>query len=80
MIAIARRATAENAMFCAVSRDDAATMAALESCSVVQRPLQHLHAAQRAAQGRPQAFDTRASRARWTVTKSAMSSSGKLSP
>ena len=55
---IAARATAEKAMFCAVSRALAQIIEArAEVVGVVDRPLQHLHAAERAADRRERPLD-----------------------
>ena len=71
---IAARATAEKAMFCAVSRALAQiTRPAPQVVGVVERPLQHLHAAERAADRRERPLDAevRAAARRCTVTRSA---------
>ena len=77
------RATAENAMFCALRRAEAQTrIAVVDLVRVVECPLQHLHAAERAADRAVQPRRSRGGRAGAgaRVTRSATVKWGKRRP
>ena len=82
-VRIAWRATFENAMFCArQARRRAHQHGALDLVGMVERPLQDLHAAERAADRARAAASMPSARssARCTATMSRIVNSGKSSP